>query len=94
MRKLLAIIAKAKRNGIDVHGSASLKTAPRGYAKDHPRIDLLRHKGLYAWRQWPVDPWLGTAEARKHITTFLHAARPVSDWLDAHVGESTLPQDR
>ena len=25
-----------------------LKTAPRGYAKDHPRIALLRRKGLIA----------------------------------------------
>jgi uncharacterized protein (TIGR02453 family) len=92
--KLVAVIAKANRAGIDVHGSASLKTAPRGYPKDHPRAGLLKHKGLYAWRQWPVDPWLGTAEARKHVTTFLRAARPLSDWLDTHVGESTLPPDR
>ena len=30
--------------------SSALKTAPRGYAKDHPRIDLLRLKGLVAAR--------------------------------------------
>jgi uncharacterized protein (TIGR02453 family) len=92
--KLVAIVAKAQRGGIDVHGSQSLKTAPRGYLKDHPRIELLKHKGLYAWRQWPVDPWLGTAEARKHVTTFLLGARPLQDWLDTYVGESTLPRDR
>ena len=28
----------------------ALKTAPRGYAKDHPRIELLRQKGLVGYR--------------------------------------------
>ena len=37
-----------------------LKTAPRGYPKDHPRIELLRYKGLITWRTWPPGPWLGT----------------------------------
>lgn len=27
-------------------GGQAVKTAPRGYAKDHPAIDLLRHKGF------------------------------------------------
>ena len=27
---------------------------PRGYPKDHPRIELLRYKGLVTWRSWPV----------------------------------------
>jgi uncharacterized protein (TIGR02453 family) len=92
--RLLTVIATARRKGIDVRGHDSLKTAPRGYPKDHPRIDLLKHKGLVAWRHWPVDPWLGTAEARKHVTTFLRDARPLSEWLDQHVGESRLPSDR
>ena len=25
-------------------GEEAVKTAPKGYAKDHPNIDLLRHK--------------------------------------------------
>ena len=33
-----------------------LKSAPRGYPKDHPRIELLRHKGLTAWKEWPAGP--------------------------------------
>src|ERR671912_1838459 len=31
-------------------GMPALKTAPRGYAKDHPRINLLRRKGLVGSR--------------------------------------------
>ncbi|MCY1145046.1 DUF2461 domain-containing protein [Actinoplanes sp. Pm04-4] len=68
-----------------VHGHGSLKTAPRGYDKDHPRADLLRHKGLTTWREWEPAPWLGTAAAKKRIVDFLRASRPLKDWLDTHV---------
>lgn len=84
--QLERVISAVREQGISVHGHGSLKTAPRGYPPDHPRIELLRHKGLIAWREWPVEPWLGTAAARKHVVAFLLAARPLSTWLDSHVG--------
>jgi uncharacterized protein (TIGR02453 family) len=76
----------AKR--IQVEGSSSLKSAPRGYPKDHPRIDLLRHRGLIAWRHWPVEPWLHTAAAKRRVVEFLRTAAPLQAWLDEHVGRS------
>jgi hypothetical protein len=63
-----------------------LKTAPKGYPKDHPRIDLLRRKGITAWKQWPVGAWLGTAAAKKRIMDFLHATTPLREWLESNVG--------
>jgi uncharacterized protein (TIGR02453 family) len=84
--RLQRLKADIEREGIEVSGHESLKTAPRGYPKDHPRVDLLRSKGLVAWRQWPVAAWLGTAGAKKRLVDFLHAARPLVDWLDTHVG--------
>ncbi len=92
--ELRRIISDAERHEIEVTGHQSLKTAPRGYPKDHPRADLLRHKGLVAWRQWPVGAWLGTAAAKERLAGFLRAARPLSDWLDAHVGESEIARER
>jgi uncharacterized protein (TIGR02453 family) len=85
---LVAVVASLRRQEIEVHGRDSLKTAPRGYPPDHPRIDLLRHKGLIAWREWPVESWLGTAAAKKVIADFLIAARPLHDWLAEYVGPS------
>ena len=38
-----------------------LKTAPKGYAKDHPHIDLLRFKNFYAYRQF-TDAQVVSAE--------------------------------
>jgi hypothetical protein len=71
---------------LEVTGHDVLKTAPRGYPRDHPRIELLRHKGLIGWKQWPVGAWLGTRKAKDRIVDFLHAAVPLNDWLEAHVG--------
>ncbi len=75
-----------------MHGRDLLKTAPRGYPADHPRIELLRHKGLVAWKQWPVEPWLGTAKAKHVVADFLVASRPLHDWLAQHVGPSDAPE--
>jgi uncharacterized protein (TIGR02453 family) len=85
---LARTVRALREQDIGVQGHESLKKVPRGYPADHPRGELLRQKGLYAWRQWPVEPWLGTTAARTQIAGFLAAAEPLSDWLAQHVGPS------
>jgi uncharacterized protein (TIGR02453 family) len=85
------VVERARATGIDVHGHEMLKSAPRGYPADHPRIELLRCKGLVAWKRWDVEPWLGTAAARHRVTEFAAATHALNDWLDEHVGDSSLP---
>lgn len=89
--EVVAIVAALGRQQIEVSAHETLKTAPRGYPKDHPRIDLLRHKGLTAWKQWPVGPWLGTAAAKERVVGVLRAAAPLNDWLERYVGPSGRP---
>jgi uncharacterized protein (TIGR02453 family) len=88
--ELERVITGIKREGYGVHGRDVLKSAPRGYPADHPRIELLRYKGIVAWQEWPVEPWLETAAAKDRITSFLRAARPLGGWLETHVGPSAL----
>jgi uncharacterized protein (TIGR02453 family) len=85
------LVAAGRKAGLDVNGHEALKTAPKGYAKDHPRIELLRQKGLITWKQWPVGAWLGTAQAKKRIVEVFEAAKPLNSWLDKHIGPSTMP---
>jgi uncharacterized protein (TIGR02453 family) len=85
---LSSMVASLRGAGIDVTSIDSLKTAPRGYAKDHPRVDLLRHKGLAAYRSWPVAAWLGTKAAKDKVVGFLRTSQPLIAWLDDHVGPS------
>ena len=82
------VIAEVESHQIDVTGHDTLKSAPRGYPRDHPRVDLLRHKGLIAWKEWPVKGWLGTPAAKTRVVDFLRASKPLHDWLDRHVGGS------
>jgi uncharacterized protein (TIGR02453 family) len=89
--KLATLVVDAGVLGIEITGHERLKTAPKGYPRDHPRAELLRYKGLIAWQQWPVAAWLGTAKAKAKLVEFLHRCQPLTDWLDSHVGPSSGP---
>ena len=93
-RQLERTFAKLADGGIDVTAHDSLKTAPRGYAKDHPRIELLRMKGCIAWQQWDVGAWLGTSEATDRVAAFLDSAKPLVKWLETNVGPTELVDER
>jgi uncharacterized protein (TIGR02453 family) len=89
-KSLEKLVAQAKAKDMEIGGHETLKTAPRGYAKDHPRIDLLRAKGFVTWKSWPVGKWLGTAKAKDRVVQFLRDSQPVHKWLLQHVGPSEL----
>lgn len=82
--ELAAIVAELEKAEIEVHGHNALKSAPRGYSADHPRIELLRYKGVTSWQGWPPDPWLHTAEAADHVVAFLRASNDLRAWLATH----------
>jgi uncharacterized protein (TIGR02453 family) len=84
--ELAAIVTALEKAGVEVHGHGTLKSAPRGYAADHPRIGLLRHKGLTTWRHWNPEPWLSTPAPSERIRGFFRTSAAFSDWLTSHVG--------
>lgn len=84
---LVAARAAVEKRAYRLGGDA-LTSAPRGFPKDHARIELLRFKGLYVYRELGAPAWLHTKAARGHIVKCWHGARPVVDWLDTHVGPS------
>lgn len=84
-QELTEIAGKLEAEEIQVLGTGTLKTAPRGFDADHPRIALLRHKGLYAWRDWPVAPWLESAQVKDEVLSFYRTTSGFSSWLTQHV---------
>jgi uncharacterized protein (TIGR02453 family) len=84
--ELLSLVEELPRKHIQVSAHETLKSAPRGYANDHPRIDLLRYKGLTAWKEWPVGAWLATAASKRRVVEVLRATAPLRQWLDSNVG--------
>ena len=85
---LVKVVDEARGAGLTITAASTLTTAPRGYPKDHPRIELLRMKGLVTWKQWPVEPWLATATASDKVVSVLRTSVPLAQWLDVHVGAS------
>jgi uncharacterized protein (TIGR02453 family) len=85
------IVDTLRAGRLEVTAMETLKTAPRGFPKDHPRIELLRHKGLVAMKAWPAASWLETATAKKRVVDVFHAAAPLLSWLHGEVGPAEGP---
>lgn len=90
---LVAAVEEVRGRGLEVGARESLVRAPRGYPKDHPRIDLLRLKGCHAGRAFPPRRWLSTRAALDRIVGTWRQAEPLTRLLDLHVGPSHLPPD-
>jgi uncharacterized protein (TIGR02453 family) len=78
-----------RKAGIELTAHDRLKTAPKGYPKDHARIDLLCLKGLVAWKQWPAAAWLASPKAKARVVEFIEQTDQLQDWLTAYVGPSS-----
>ena len=64
----------------------AVKTTPRGYAADHPRIELLRHKELMVIRDFGDLTWLGTRRALARVRDTWRSVSPLNEWVATHVG--------
>ncbi len=89
--QLADAVAAVRTQRYEVASRESLRRAPRGFPADHPRVDLLRMKGLHVGRTFGAPAWLHSARALDRITSAWRDAAPVHRWLDRHVGPSTLP---
>lgn len=92
--ELEKLVVKLTKSGLDVHGTDTLKTAPKGYPKDHPRVEFLRYKGLVAAKQFQVGAWLGSAKAKNEIVKVLRNAKPLNAWLSVNVGPTEMDPGR
>lgn len=82
---LAARLAALEKAGLTIAGER-LKSRPRRFDADHPRLDLLRYKSLYAWRRWPPDDVLHEPGARDRVVATWRTLRPLQEWLADHVG--------
>jgi uncharacterized protein (TIGR02453 family) len=82
-RELMTLLATLERSGWAVSGDR-LKTAPRGYDAQHPRIELLRYKAIHASRSYGFEPVIHTAALRNRIAEDWRAGAPLIGWLSDH----------
>jgi uncharacterized protein (TIGR02453 family) len=92
---LEAAIAGARRARLDIAGvEPALATAPRGFPRDHSRIELLRMRGLITLRDFGAPAWLHTRRAANEVAKAWRGGEAVSRWLDVHVGPTRDPAPR
>jgi len=89
--ELAELVDAAVRQRLTPTAMSELKTAPRGFDREHPRIELIRRKGLILTKDFGTPKWIHTKQVERRIRDVWESARPVCDWLDAHVGPSTEP---
>ena len=78
-RELAAIVADLTAAGFELAGPP-LKTAPRGFDRDHRHIDLLRLTHYAALRSLPRDA------TDRIIDDAWQQVAPLIAWADAHAG--------
>jgi uncharacterized protein (TIGR02453 family) len=77
---LASIVAELEKAGYKI-GGEQLKRVPAGWPQDHPRARLLRHKLMYVYRNFGLQPWLGSAAARSKVVRVFADAEPLAAWL-------------
>ena len=92
---LEAAVAAVRDAGLEVYGEA-LRSAPRGFPRDHPRVALLRHRSLVAGKRLEPGAARGIARdaALEHARATWAACTGLNGWLDQHVGPSAEPPRR
>ncbi len=81
--ELERIVRKLLKAGWEIGGDR-LKTAPRGYDVDHPRIELLRHKSLFAGRDYGFDDVIHTSALVDRVRQDWRETNTLVDWLVRH----------
>lgn len=80
-KELAAVLQTLADDGHELAGPA-LKTAPRGFPPDHPRIELLRLRHYAALHHLPASASLDD------IQRAWARVQPLLDWIDSHVARS------
>jgi len=84
--QLRRILNRMVKQGWEL-GGETLKTTPRGYDADHPRIDLLRHKSMTLGRSYGFEPFIHTAGLLDRVREDWRAGRPFVEWVTKHAQE-------
>jgi uncharacterized protein (TIGR02453 family) len=81
-RALDRLLRRLEKDGFEVGGD-QLKTSPRGYDADHPRIHLLRRKQLFVGRSYGFEQDAIDAGLVDRVREDWRALRPLVSWLRA-----------
>jgi uncharacterized protein (TIGR02453 family) len=91
--RLTREVERLRQQGWSIVGDRLVRT-PRGYAADHPRVELLKHKALHASQEWEPADWLHQRTALDRVREAWRDTAALNLWLADNVGTTTAPPDR
>ena len=80
-RELVRIVSAIRRKGYTVGTHESVNSAPRGYAANHPRIDLLRMKDIHAGKTIEPGSVLASRKSVAAVKKVMADVQPLGAWL-------------
>jgi uncharacterized protein (TIGR02453 family) len=82
-KELQSIVEGIESAGFAIEGEC-LKTVPRGFDKDHPRAELLKHKSLTAGMNLGQPGWLSGPGAVEEVARRWEELRPLVEWINRY----------
>lgn len=83
--ELDAIVTELSERGYPLVGE-TLKRPPHGFTADHPRVHLLKRKGLAASVSFPPEDWMYEPGAIERVARFFADGERLSAWFRARLG--------
>lgn len=88
------LLAELRSAGFELMRGDALKTAPRGYRADHPRLELLQLKRLAVGRREGPADWMWTPDAYDIIADDWRTVSTWRAWLIDTLGAELLESGR
>lgn len=89
-----AVLAPLAGEDLTLMADDALRTAPRGYPVDHPRIELLRLKRLAVARADPLADWMWTSDVFDIVSEAWRAVSAWNRWIAENLGDLVIRPDR
>lgn len=84
-RALEAAVRDVRKAGYEIGGS-HYKRVPRGFDPEHERADLLKHAGLYAWKDVGMPKEFQTKAFPRFCARHFKRMSPINLWAVEYVG--------
>ena len=91
---LEAVLREARDAGFAPMAEDAVRTAPRGYSVDHPRIDLLRLRHLAIGREEALEDWMWTPDAFDIVSDAWRTVSTWCGWVAENLGDLVMRPER
>lgn len=92
VRSMDDLLGRLEAEGFALSRDDMVKTAPRGWSTEHPRIDSIRRRRLTVEVSHEPGGWLNSPECLDEVAHAWRQMQHWCDWLAENVGPPTTPR--